>query len=117
MKVLVLLTETDPDAWDRATEAERTAVFAAHDSFSTAVADRGSIVGGEALARTSEARTLRTVDGQRQVTDGPYAETVEQLGGFYLLDVDSVGTAVDLCRLLPAGYTIEVRPAVEIDAG
>lgn len=114
MKVLVLLTESDPDSWDRATEEERAQVFAAHDRFSEAVAARGSIEGGEALAGVSEARTLRTVDGQRVVTEGPYAETVEQLGGYYLLDVDSLDTAVELSRLLPAGYTIELRPVVEI---
>lgn len=114
MKVLVLLTESDPDAWDRASEEERAQVLAAHDRFSEAAAARGSIEGGEALARVSEARTLRTVAGQRVVTDGPYAETVEQLGGYYLLDIDSVDTAVELSRLLPADYTIEVRPVVEI---
>ena len=116
MKVLVLLAEADPEAWDHATEAQRLEVFAAHDRFSAAAEARGSIVGGEALARVAEARTLRTVQGQRQVTDGPFAETVEQLGGFYLLEVDSVDAALEICHLLPAGYTVEVRPVVEIDA-
>ena len=115
MKVLVLLADGDPDSWDRATEDERTAVFAAHDRFSAAVEARGAIVGGEALARVAEARTLRTVGGERVVTDGPYAETAEQLGGYYLLDVDDVAVALELCHLLPAGYTIEVRPVVGID--
>lgn len=117
MKVLVLLADADPDAWDRADEAERTAAFAAHDRFSAAAEGRGAIVGGEALARVGDARTLRTVGGQRLVTEGPYAETVEQLGGFYLLEVVDLDVALDLCRLLPASYTIEVRPVVEIDAG
>ncbi|GAA1437393.1 hypothetical protein GCM10009616_39080 [Microlunatus lacustris] len=113
MKVLVLLTG-DPRGWDRATEEEQAEEFAAHDRFSAAAAARGTIEGGEALARPSEARTLRTVAGQRVVTDGPYAETAEQLGGYYLLDVDSVDTAVELSRMLPMSYTIEVRPVVEI---
>lgn len=117
MKVLVLMAEADPAAWDRATEEERLEVFAAHDRFSAAAETRGSVLGGEALAGVAQARTLRTVDGRRQVTDGPYAETVEQLGGFYLLEVDDVATALDLCRLLPPSYTLEVRPVVEIDAG
>jgi len=115
VKVLVLLAEDDPDAWERATEDERTAVFAAHDRFSAAVAARGAILGGEALAGAAEARTLRTVGSERVVTDGPYAEAAEQLGGYYLLEVDDVAVALELCHLLPAGYTIEVRPVVEID--
>jgi len=49
------------------------------------------------------------------VTEGPYAEVAEQLGGFYLIDVDSMETALDLARLLPDGYTIEVRPAIHIE--
>jgi hypothetical protein len=49
------------------------------------------------------------------VTEGPYAEVAEQLGGFYLIDVDSMETALDLVRVLPEAYTIEVRPAVHID--
>jgi len=113
MKVLVLLTG-DPEAWDAATEQEREAEMAAHDAFSAAASARGSIEAGEALALAPEARTLRTVAGQRVVTEGPYAETVEQLGGFYLLDVDSLDTAVELGRLLPSAYTIELRPVVEI---
>ena len=115
MKVLVLLTEDDPDSWERASEAQRAAVFAAHDRFSAAVEARGAVLDGEALARVGEARTLRTVGGERVVTDGPYAEAAEQLGGYYLLEVDDVDLALELCGLLPASYTIEVRPVVGID--
>jgi hypothetical protein len=74
------------------------------------------MVAGEALALPKEAVTLRPGTGRdRLVTEGPYAETAEQLGGFYLIDVDSVKTALDLVRLLPDGYTIEVRPAIHIE--
>ena len=51
------------------------------------------------------------------MTDGPFAETVEQLGGFYLLEVPDLASAVELCRLLPDGYTVEVRPVVELGPG
>lgn len=112
MKFLILLTDPDPAAWERATEEQLQQVFAQHDQFSAAVAERGSIVSGEALAGVQEARTLRLVDGVRTVTDGPYAETAEQLGGFYLVDVADADVAVELCRLLPEEYVIEVRPAV-----
>lgn len=115
MKILVLMTETDPGAWDTATDEERDAVFAAHTAFDRAVRERGTIDAGEALLGVETARTLRTVGGERVVTDGPYAETAEQLGGFYLIDVADLDEAVELVRLLPAGYTVEVRPAMHIE--
>lgn len=115
MKILVLMTETDPGAWDTVTEAEREAVFAAHVAFDRAVRDRGTLDAGEALHGVETARTLRTVDGERVVTDGPYAETAEQLGGFYLIDVADLDEAVELVRLLPSSYTVEVRPALHIE--
>jgi hypothetical protein len=49
------------------------------------------------------------------VTDGPYAEGVEQLGGFYLIEAESQDLLVDLCRLLPSSYAVEVRPAIRIE--
>jgi hypothetical protein len=74
------------------------------------------MLSGEALALPKEAVTLRPAEGgERLVTEGPYAEVAEQLGGFYLVDVDSQETALDLVRLLPEGYTVEVRPVIEIE--
>ena len=48
------------------------------------------------------------------MTDGPFAETVEQVGGFYLIDVPDLGAAVELAALLPREYTVEVRPTLEV---
>jgi hypothetical protein len=116
MKFVVLMAEEDPEAWDRATQEYRDEVFDRHRSFDKAVRERGEMVAGEALALPKEAVTLRPGTGRdRLVTEGPYAETVEQLGGFYLIDVESVETALDLVRLLPESYTIEVRPAIHIE--
>ena len=116
MKFVVLMAEEDPEAWDVATQAHRDEVFDRHRSFDKAVRERGEMVAGEALALSTEAVTLRPGLGHdRLVTQGPYAEAAEQLGGFYLIDVDSAETALDLVRLLPDGYTIEVRPAIRIE--
>ena len=115
MSHLVLLTETDPDSWGRMSDEERAAVLARHDAFSEAVAARGKILGGEALARNETARTLRTIEGLRQVVEGPYAETVEQLGGYYHVDAGTTDEVIELCRLLPDYYIIEVRPVVDIE--
>jgi hypothetical protein len=115
MSHLVLLTETDPDSWGRMTDDERAAVMACHDAFSEAVKQRGKILGGEALDRNETARTLRTLDGERVVVAGPYAETVEQLGGYYHVDAGDLDEVMELCRLLPDHYVIEVRPVVDIE--
>jgi hypothetical protein len=116
VKFVVLMAEEDPEAWDRATQEHRDEVFDRHRTFDKAVRERGEMVAGEALALAKEAVTLRPGTGpDRMVTEGPYAEVAEQLGGFYLIDVDSVDTALDLARLLPDGYTIEVRPAIHIE--
>lgn len=116
MKLMVLLAEQDPEAWDRSTQEYRDEVFERHRSFDRAVRQRGEILGGEALALSKEAVTLHAGSGtERLVTDGPYAEVAEQLGGFYLIDVDSVETALELVRLLPDAYTVEVRPAIHIE--
>jgi hypothetical protein len=116
MKFVVLMAEEDPEAWDRATQSYRDEVFERHRAFDRAVRERGEMLGGEALALPKEAVTLQPArGGDRLVTEGPYAEVAEQLGGFYLIDVDSQEVALDLVRLLPDGYTVEVRPVIEIE--
>src|SRR3954453_19749695 len=86
-----------------------------HDAFHKAVADRATMVAGEALAASSAGRTLRHVDGTPVVTEGPYAEGVEQLGGFYLVEADSMDLVMEMCGSLPSTYAIEVRPVVLIE--
>ena len=114
MKYLVLMADEE-GGWDTATAAERQRVMDAHDAFHRAVTDRATMVAGEALAESSEGRTLRHVDGEPVVTEGPYAEGVEQLGGFYLVEADSIDLVLDLCRALPASYAVEVRPVIQIE--
>jgi hypothetical protein len=114
MKYLVLLAEEE-GGWDEATPEQRQRVMDAHDAFHRAVAERAEMVAGEALAASVEGRTLRHVDDEPVVTEGPYAEGVEQLGGFYLLEAESIDAVLDLCRLLPASYAVEVRPVIRIE--
>jgi hypothetical protein len=87
----------------------------AHDAFDKAVTERARMVAGEALAESPAGRTLRHVDGEPVVTEGPYAEGVEQLGGFYLVEADSMDLVLDLCRHLPSSYAVEVRPVIQIE--
>lgn len=114
MKAVVLLAETEGD-WANATAEQRQEVMDAHTAFHRAVAERATMLAGEALAASAQARTLRHPDGEPVVTEGPYAEGVEQLGGFYLLEAESMDLVLELCGLLPKTYGIEVRPVVEIE--
>lgn len=117
MKVLVLMAEPDHfDRWQDADPDHRARVVADFMAFDAAVAARGAVLGGEALGPTSEARTVRAgADAaSRVVTDGPYAETAEQLGGYYLIEVESLDVAVELVRLLPREYDVEVREVVDV---
>jgi hypothetical protein len=99
------------ERWAASSDAEQRAVFARFEAFGDAVRERGSLIHGEALADPAGSRTL-TAGEDRVVRDGPYAETVEQVGGFYLVDLPDLETAVDVARLLPPAYTVEVRPVI-----
>ena len=113
MRFLVLLTEKDHfDNWEAADAALRKRTIDDFNAFGDAVRARGTIVVGDALARPEEARTLSP---SRSVTRGPFAETVEQIGGFYLVDLPDLDTAVEIAALLPREYTVEVRPTVEVE--
>jgi hypothetical protein len=114
MKYLVLMA-ADEGEWDSARPEERQRIMDAHDAFHKAVADRATMLAGEALAESAEGRTLRHVDEKPVVTEGPYAEGVEQLGGFYLVEADSIDLVLDLCGLLPTSYAVEVRPVIQIE--
>jgi hypothetical protein len=110
VKFLVLMAEEDHfGRWDAASEEQQQAFFDALDAFATAVRERGEVLAGEALARPERAVTVR---GGRTV-EGPYAETVEQLGGFYVVDLPSLEDAVAAARLLTVP-SVEVRPILEM---
>lgn len=111
---LVLMAEDGHfDKWESADDALRERVYADFQAFSEAVRARGEIVAGDALDRPEAARTVQP-GADRPVTEGPFTETVEQLGGFYLIDVPDLDTAVELAALLPREYTVEVRPTLEV---
>jgi hypothetical protein len=112
MKVIALIYG-DETRWDSAGEDERSAVYARYRAFGEAAGSK--VVDGAELASTRTATTVRVRDGQTLVTDGPFAETKEQLGGFYLLDCDSFDEAVELAAQIPGAATgaVEVRAAHE----
>ena len=79
--------------------------------------EKGWFVAGDALLDTSQATSVRVHGDDRVVTDGPFAETKEQLGGYYLLDVQNVDDAIEAAAQCPGAQygTIELRPVVEFD--
>lgn len=116
MKYFVLLAGYgDMPLWDDLTPEEQEAGMAAHGSFAEACAERAGVelVGGEALGEGSLATTLRTRNGEMTITDGPFAEAAEQIGGYYVVEAPDLDTVVDLCRLLPA-YDIDIRPVLDV---
>ncbi len=115
MRYAVLLYQ-DETMWERATAEERAGYHAAHTAFDEAVtASAATTVGGEALVGVASATTLRYDDQDHAtMTDGPFAETAEQLGGFYLLDAPDLDVVTGLCALLPHAYSVEVRPVADL---
>ena len=114
MKFLVLMAEEDTwERWNALSDAEQQDVFDSFTAFTEAVKERGTVLAGEALDRAESARTVRPGPG-RPVTEGPFAETVEQLGGFWLVDLPDLESAVGAAKLLPEAYSVEVRPIVDI---
>jgi hypothetical protein len=111
---MVLMAVREGD-WESATAEQRQEVMDAHMAFHKAVAERATMLAGEALASSSQARTLRHSGGAPVVTDGPFAEAAEQIGGFYLVEAESLDLVVELSHLLPAGYAVEVRPVIDIE--
>ena len=86
-------------------------------AYSEELSKAGAMLGGDALQPTSSATTVRERDGQRLVTDGPFAETKEQLGGYYLIDVPDLDAALDWASKIPniARGSVEVRPVMKFD--
>lgn len=112
MKYALLIYDT-PGGLDALPGDERQTV---HEEY-MAIAQSPGIVGGEQLQHSDNATTVRVPDGQTLLTDGPYADTKEVLGGFFLFEADDLDTAVAIAERIPAarmGGAVEVRPVVEM---
>jgi hypothetical protein len=114
MEFLVLITY-ESSRWDEATADQRQEFFDAHHAFEQAVYARGRLVSGAALADADRGFTVRhNGEGWRR-TEGPFAETVELIGGFYLIEMPDESAAQEAVQQLPRQYTLEVRPVVDVD--
>lgn len=113
MKFLLLM-HMNPTVWDALTEDERNEVMTGHGAFMETVTKSGEMILTQALADPSQSAVVRVRDGERLVTDGPYLEAKEYLGGYYLVDVENKERALELAAMIPdakvPGLGIEVRP-------
>ncbi|MGE5335167.1 MAG: YciI family protein [Nitrososphaerota archaeon] len=107
---LLIYTEETLDS--QATQQEQKAISAGYYAFGEEFKEK--ITGGEALVATSSATTVRVRDGKTLTTDGPFAETKEQLGGFYLVNAADLDEAIQIASRIPGAATgsVEVRPVM-----
>jgi hypothetical protein len=97
-------------------QADRDQCYAESTQYAHHLNANGQFLATAPLHPTSTATSVRVRDGKRVVTDGPFAETREQLGGFFLIDAKNLDEAIDIAGQIPAGRwgTVEIRPVVEI---
>ena len=110
------LIYADEEPWEAFSEVERESWYERYRAFSRHAREAGVLVGGQELGSTRDATTVRIRDDETLVTDGPYAEVKEALGGFFLLECVSIDEAIDWAARIPSAEhgAIEVRP-VHVD--
>ncbi len=108
----ILMLHVDETAFPRLSPEEQRRGLAAYAAYTEALTKAGVVVNWNRLQPRSSARTVRAVDGKAQVLDGPFAETKEQIGGFYIIDVPDLDAALAWAARCPATRhgAVEVRP-------
>ena len=112
MQYTILVYETDAELAARTDPARKDAYWAAYRAYTQALRAAGVMVGGAALQPPAAATTVRAPHGARHVQDGPFADTKERLGGFYIIDVPHLDKALEWAARCPSAATgaAEVRP-------
>lgn len=115
MKYMILM-QVDPTVLDGLSEAEQQAIGDGHQKFMDEITRTGEMLSTNALGGPDQTRTVRGRPGNPEVTEGPFAETKEFMGGYYLVDVESEERAVELAKKIPdaqiEGLALEVRPVM-----
>lgn len=114
MRRYLILIAYEPMDWSTASEEVRAEFFEQHGAFSAYVAEHGKELASAALDDTDTATTVRHVDGAVVVSDGPFAETAEMIGGYYEVELPDLDTAIEAVKLLPPTYALEIRPVITI---
>lgn len=115
MKYMLLIYH-DEQAWNKQTEAEHQQIYGEYRHLIQDLQSNGKYVVGDELQPAATAKSVRLREGKQLVTDGPFAETREQLGGFFLIDANDQEEATSIAARIPSARTgsIEVRPVVEM---
>ncbi len=110
----MLLIYADEKAW---TEAERQQCYGESTQLAHTLKANGQFLATSPLQPVSTATTVQVRNGKRLVTDGPFAETREQLGGFFMVDAKNLDEAIDIAGRIPGARkgTVEIRPVLEIE--
>jgi hypothetical protein len=117
MKYMLLIYDEERN-WETMSDATRQQMMAEYGKLTEDIKAGGQYRAGAPLHTTASATSVRVRDGKRLVTDGPFAETREQLGGYYLIDAKDLDEAIAIAARIPSARlgTIEVRPVLEIGA-
>jgi hypothetical protein len=110
----MLLIYNDPSVWQTMPEEQSRSMMGEYFTYTEELRGSGKFVAGDALQPTATATSVRVRSGETLTTDGPFAETKEVLGGYYLIDVESLDEALEWAAKIPGAKigTIEVRPVV-----
>jgi hypothetical protein len=112
----LLMIYTDESKLKLATQGDKDAMFKEYGAFTASIVKSGNMKAGDALQPSSTATTVRVREGKTLTTDGPYAETKEQLGGYYLVEAKDLDEAIKLAARIPGARmgAIEVRPVMQL---
>jgi hypothetical protein len=110
----LLLIYGDESQWDALSDDDRNGIYREYGQFGADLREQSRFLGGEQLQPVATATTVQVRDGDTLVSDGPFAETKETLGGFYLVEAESLDEAIEWAARIPSARqgTIEVRPVV-----
>ena len=115
----VLLIHRDEKGWGKLSESEQEKILGEYTQFFQEIKASGHYLSDNRLQPTSSARSVRLRNGKRLVTDGPFVETREQLGGYILIDAKDLDEAIGIAARVPTAKwgTVEVRPVMDVPAG
>src|SRR5258707_1338457 len=111
MQYLLLIYHSEA-GFEKTTEADRAPIYQEYGQLREELSGKGQYLGGNQLGATKTARSVRVREGKRVVTDGPFAETKEQLGGYFLIEANDLDQAISIAARIPGARagSIEVRP-------
>lgn len=115
MTRFVIFIAYEATDWSKRSAEEQQVYIDGHAAFEAYVESHGRHHSSAALADADRATTIRRVGDTISVTVGPFAETVEMIGGYYEVDLPGLDEAIAACTLLPSAYSLEIRPTIKIE--